>query len=80
MLSAEPISVYSLMNKDEKVLDFECRRNIYDEPEFIEQGWHVDYPPVFPRFVKSSSQQLWFSKTKSDEHSYWCMYKRMEAL
>jgi len=34
------------MNKDEKVLDFECRRNIFDEPEFFELQWHIDYRPI----------------------------------
>jgi len=37
---------YVLMNKDEQVLDFECRRNEYDEPEFFELQWHTVYRPV----------------------------------
>ena len=39
MIITENISKYTLMNKDEPVLDFECQRNIYDEPEFSELEW-----------------------------------------
>lgn len=37
---------FTLMNKDERMLDFECFRNIYDEPEFTELCWYVDYRPI----------------------------------
>ena len=46
MASAGTASGYTLMNKDEMVLDFECRRNAFDEPEFFELRWHVDYRPI----------------------------------
>ena len=37
---------YVLMNQDIPVLDFTCRRNEFDEPEFFEGTWHVDYRPI----------------------------------
>ena len=27
-------------------MDFTCRRNEFDEPEFFEGTWHVDYRPI----------------------------------
>ena len=45
------------MNKDERVLDFECRRNIYDEPEFSELKWYVDYRPIGYRVLASFLEQ-----------------------
>lgn len=37
---------YTLMNQDEPALDFLCRRNEFDEPEFFERQWLVDYRPI----------------------------------
>lgn len=37
---------YTLMNQDKPVLDFYCRRNEFDEPEFFEDTWHTDYRPI----------------------------------
>lgn len=37
---------YILMNKDCAVLSFQCSRNEFDEPEFQELTWHVDYRPI----------------------------------
>lgn len=37
---------YVLMNKDTPVLEFLCRRNEYDEPEFYEGRWHTAYKPI----------------------------------
>ena len=37
---------YVLMNQDVPVLEFTCRRNDFDEPEFFEGKWHVDYRPI----------------------------------
>ena len=39
-------SFFSLMNRDDIMLDFECRRNVFDEPEFFELRWYVDYRPI----------------------------------
>jgi len=57
MVSVEPASGYTMMNKDERVLDFECRRNEYDEPEFFELHWHVDYRPIGYRSLASFLDQ-----------------------
>ena len=40
-----PVS-YTHLNQDIPVLDFTCRRNEFDEPEFFEGTWHVDYRPI----------------------------------
>lgn len=37
---------YVLMNQDVSVLDFICRRNEFDEPEFLELQWHTDCRPI----------------------------------
>ena len=37
---------YTLMNKDEPVLDFFCQRNEFDEPVFEESEWHTEYRPI----------------------------------
>ena len=37
---------YTLMNQDIPVLDFLCRRNDFDEPEFIERQWHTFRRPI----------------------------------
>ena len=37
---------YILMNKDEPILEFYCRRNEFDEPEFFETRWLVNYRPI----------------------------------
>ena len=37
---------YILMNQDAPVLEFTCRRNEFDEPEFFEGTWHTDYRPI----------------------------------
>jgi len=37
---------YLLMNKDIPVLLFSCTRNVFDEPEFAESCWYVDYHPI----------------------------------
>lgn len=39
-------SEYLLLNKDVPVLSFTCTRNEFDEPEFLEQCWYVDYRPI----------------------------------
>ena len=39
-------SEYLLLNKDVPVLAFTCTRNEFDEPEFLEQCWYVDYHPI----------------------------------
>lgn len=44
---------YVLMNQDEPVLDFVCRRNEFDEPEFFELQWHTDYRPIGYRSLPS---------------------------
>ena len=40
------VTKYILMNQDTPVLDFICRRNEFDEPEFYEGAWYVDYRPI----------------------------------
>ena len=57
MDSAQQVSHFTLMNKDEKMLDFECRRNIFDEPEFSELLWHVDYRPIGYRSLTTFLEQ-----------------------
>ncbi|MDD3194167.1 MAG: HipA protein [Oscillospiraceae bacterium] len=37
---------YVLLNKDTPVLTFGCTRNDFDEPEFREDAWLVDYRPI----------------------------------
>lgn len=37
---------YILMNQDTPVLRFHCIRNAFDEPEFFEDQWLVDYRPI----------------------------------
>lgn len=37
---------YVLMNKNTPVLTFFCARNAFDEPEFEEGDWLVDYRPI----------------------------------
>ena len=54
---AERVAYFTLMNKDEPVLDFECRRNIFDEPELFELLWHVDYRPIGYRSLISFLEQ-----------------------
>lgn len=44
---------YVLMNRDEPVLDFTCRRNKFDEPEFFEDHWQTDYRPIGYRSLAS---------------------------
>ena len=63
MISEASASRYTLMNKDEKVLDFECRRNIFEEPEFFELQWHVDYRPIGYR-----SLDLFLDQRKAPKH------------
>lgn len=46
MRPCNPERYYVLMNRDEPVLDFICRRNEYDEPEFFEGRWHTDRRPI----------------------------------
>ena len=57
MISAENKTKYTLMNKDEPVLDFECLRNIYDEPEFSELKWYTGYRPIGYRSLTSFLEQ-----------------------
>lgn len=33
------VTEYILMNQDTPVLEFTCRRNEFDEPEFFEGAW-----------------------------------------
>ena len=40
------VTEYILMNQDTPVLEFTCRRNEFDEPEFFEGAWLVDYRPI----------------------------------
>ena len=51
------IARYTLMNKDEQMLDFECRRTIYNEPEFSELRWHVGYRPIGYRTLAAFLEQ-----------------------
>lgn len=37
---------YILLNQDAPVMAFCCRRNEFDEPEFAEERWFVDYRPI----------------------------------
>ena len=37
---------YILMNQDLVVLEFLCRRNEFDEPEFFELQWHTNHRPI----------------------------------
>lgn len=37
---------YILLNKDVPILEFHCRRNDFDEPEFFEDYWHTDLRPI----------------------------------
>jgi hypothetical protein len=57
MATVAQAAYFVLMNKDEPALDFECRRNIYDEPEFFELQWHVDYRPIGYRSLISFLEQ-----------------------
>jgi len=62
---ASPVFVagYVLMNKDTRMLDFECYRNVFDEPEFFELQWHVDYRPIGYR-----SLTLFLEQRKAPKH------------
>lgn len=44
---------YTLMNRDVPVLDFICRRNEFDEPEFTELQWHTTCRPIGYRELAS---------------------------
>ena len=48
---------YVLMNKDEPILAFCCKRNIFDEPEFFEDAWHVAYRPIGYRTLTGFLEQ-----------------------
>ncbi len=37
---------YILLNKDVPILEFHCRRNDSDEPEFFEDYWYTDLRPI----------------------------------
>ncbi len=37
---------YILMNRDVPMLEFLCRRNEFDEPEFFEHQWHTNRRPI----------------------------------
>jgi len=52
-VSTERTTEFALMNKDERMLDFKCIRNIYDEPEFTELQWYVDCKPIGYRSLAS---------------------------
>lgn len=44
---------YTLMNKDVPLLDFVCRRNAFDEPEFFEEQWLTTQRPFGYRHIAS---------------------------
>lgn len=44
---------YVLMNRDVPVLEFLCRRNEFDEPEFFECQWHTSRRPIGYRGLAS---------------------------
>ena len=44
---------YVLMNQDVPVLDFDCRRNEFGEPKFVEKQWHTDRRPIGYRSLAS---------------------------
>ncbi len=46
MLRPNMSNHYVLLNRDEPVLDFLCRRNEFNEPEFFELQWHTDIRPI----------------------------------
>ena len=37
---------YILLNKDVPMLEFHCRRNEFDEPEFFEDQWLTSLRPI----------------------------------
>lgn len=48
---------YVLMNKDISILDFLCRRNAFDEPEFSELQWHTGLRPIGYRGLTAFLEQ-----------------------
>lgn len=44
---------YVLMNQDISVLDFDCCRNDFGEPKFIEKQWHTGRRPIGYRSLSS---------------------------
>lgn len=54
---------YTLMNKDTPMLEFVCRRNDFDEPEFFELQWHTAYRPIGYR-----SLTAFLEKRKAPKH------------
>lgn len=48
---------YVLMNKDIPMLDFLCRRNEFDEPEFSEVQWHTGLRPIGYRGLTAFLEQ-----------------------
>lgn len=54
---------YTLMNQDIPILDFICRRNDFDEPEFSELQWHSVYRPIGYRNLTS-----FLEKRKAPKH------------
>ena len=51
------VTEYILMNQDTPVLEFTCRRNEFDEPEFFEGAWLVDYRPIGYRGLAAFLEQ-----------------------
>lgn len=45
------MNVYVLMNRDEPILDFVCRRDEFDDSEFFELNWHSCLRPIGSRGI-----------------------------
>ena len=44
---------YLLLKKDVPILEFHCRRNEFDEPEFFEDCWHMGLRPIGYRSLET---------------------------
>lgn len=48
---------YILLNKDIPILAFHCRRNEFDEPEFLEDQWLTSLRPIGYRSLSAFLEQ-----------------------
>ena len=53
MTMPNEVSNYVLMNQDMPMLDFQCRRTEFGEPQFFEEQWHTDRRPIGYRSLAS---------------------------
>lgn len=62
-VSNETRREYVLMNQDIPVLDFDCCRNEFGEPKFIEKQWHTGHRPIGYR-----SLSAFLARRKAPKH------------